>query len=353
MSGQVRSAIRRALPSETFAPRPLRALLIPMWAALSAGLIGTIIFAGLPWWADLGLGLALAWSFAGGGFVAHEVLHGSTVKSRLLQDVLGWVGFLPFLVSPSLWREWHNRRHHTHANQGIRDPDAFGDVKHYVEGGPRRASLGLLPGSGTLRSYFFFGYWFTFHNLMILLVMSRRFKGFSRTPALVHTAVAAVFWAGVIALAGWESVFAVFLPMMLGNAMVMGYIATNHMLRPETRDADVVETTMSVRVPWIVDVLHGNFSHHIEHHLFPAMNPSQAPAVKAWLQEHGDEDYLAPPLFTAIAWLYRTPRPYKDQRTLVHPDRPEHTVDLDAMAEVLREASGGRPGKGSKRDRAA
>ncbi|MFK7931542.1 MAG: fatty acid desaturase [Myxococcota bacterium] len=340
MSGATRSSIRRALPASTFTPRPLRALLIPMWATLSTALIGVIVFAGLPWWADLGLGLLLAQTFAGGAFVAHEVLHGSTVKNRLLQDVLGWVGFLPFLVSPTLWREWHNRRHHSHANQGVRDPDAFGDAAHYAEGGPRRFSLPLLPGSGTVRSYFFLFYWFTFHNLVILFLMSRKFSGFKRRPAIVHTVLAAAVWGVVLAFAGWESAFAIFLPMALANSMVMGYIATNHMLRPETRDRDVVETTMSVRVPWLVDVLHGNFSHHIEHHLFPSMNPSQAPAVRRWMQDHESEAYIAPPLHTAISWLYRTPRTYKDKRTLMHPDRPEVTVDLDAMADILRDADG-------------
>lgn len=337
MSGHARAEIRRALPPETFTPRPVRALLIPLWFGVSAGLIATILFAGLPWWADLGLAIVLGTTFGNGGFAAHEVMHGSTVRGRRAQDVLGWFGFMPFLVSPHLWREWHNKRHHSHANQGIADPDAFSDVRHYRKGGARRVSLPLLPGSGTLISYAFLFYWFTFHNLTILFIMSKRFRGFKRRRAVLETALAALIWVPIAALSGWEIVFTMLIPMAIGNAIVMSYIATNHMMRPETRDHDVVETTMSVRVPWLVDVYQGWFSHHIEHHLFPSMSPVQTPKVRAWFQANAPLDYVAPRLGKAVWWLYRTPRPYEGHRVLVHPDHPERRIDLDKLTEELRD----------------
>lgn len=337
MQADIRRSARRALPAEVFQPRPLRALLIPLWLVAAIGVGSVIALAGLPWWADLGLALALGQLYAMLAFSAHEILHGSTVRGRLAQRVLGGIGFLPFLVSPHLWNEWHNRRHHTHANQGHRDPDSFGGIEHFEPGGARRAVMPLLPGSGHPLSYLFLFYWFTWHNLFILLFVSSRFRGYDRRPALVYTAFAAVFWAAVIALTGWAAIFVVAIPMLIGNALVMSYITTNHMMRPERPAEDILGNTMSVKVPWLVDVLHGWFSHHVEHHLFPTMSPSQAPRLRAWLRRNAPEDYLAPRLTKALWWLYRTPRPHDGPDVLALPGRPDRRVALERLTQELRD----------------
>jgi len=359
MSRPVRARIRRALPSDVFTPRPLRALLVPVWAAVAVACAATIVLAGLPWWADLGLALLTGQAFAAMGFAAHEILHGSTVKSRRLQDVLGWVGFLPHFTSPTLWREWHNRRHHAHANKGHADPDHFGHVSRYRKGGPLRRYRKLLPGSGHLLSAFFHTYWFTFHTFVNLLALSRRYRGMNRRAAFIETGVAVAFWVAVIGvstwLAGWEVVLVTLVPMMLSNALVMGYISTNHMMRPELDQDEPVDNSMSLDVPWAVDVLHGWFSHHVEHHLFPAMSPSQAPRVRAWLRREVPERYVSPAWYKALWWLYRTPRPHDGPDVLVDPDDPTRRVDLGQLTAELRDSRFERlsPPARSDRDRAA
>jgi len=337
MSADVRRRLRAALPAETFAPRPARALLVPLWAAVAVALAAGIALAPIPWWGQLLGALALGQVYAMLAFAAHEILHGATVRDRRLQAALGFVGFLPFLVSPHLWNEWHNRRHHTHANQGHRDPDSFGSIEHFEPGGPRRPVLPLLPGSGHPLSYAFFFYWFTFHNLFVLLAVAPRFKGFDRRPALVQTAFMALFWVAVIAATGWSALWVVAVPMLIGNATVMSYIATNHMMRPERPAEDVVGNTMSVTVPGWVDVLHGWFSHHVEHHLFPSMSPSRAPAVRSWLRANAGDAYLAPRFSKAIWWLYRTPRPHDGPDVLAAPGAPEHRVDIGLLTRELRD----------------
>jgi fatty acid desaturase len=326
---------------------------VPLWTGIAVALGATIVLAGLPWWANLGLALLLGQAYGAMGFSAHEILHGSTVRDRRLQDALGVVAFAPFLVAPHLWREWHNRRHHTHANQGHHDPDSFGHVRHYEPGAPRHAVNRLLPGSGHILSAPFLFYWFTFHNLFILGVLSRRFKGYDRRPALLQTAVQALLWVGVIALAPSAVLFTVVVPMLVGNFMLMGYIATNHMMRPETDHDDAIENTMSVDVPWAVDVLHGWFSHHVEHHLFPGMNPAMAPRVRAWLRQEQAEAYVSPPLHKALWWLYRTPRPHAGAQVLADPDRPDRRIDLVALTRELRDTRWRRFAPQSEQDRAA
>ena len=337
MEHDIRRRARAALPADCFAPIPARAGLVVLWAAVAAALGATIALAGLPWWAQLGLALVLGNVYAMMAFSAHEILHGATVRHRAAQSWLGALGFLPFLVSPHLWREWHNRRHHTHANQGHRDPDSFGSLEHFEPGGPRRAVLPLLPGSGHTLSVAFPFYWFTFHNLFVLLVVSSRFKGFRRGPALVQTAAMVAFWIAVVAATGWAAAFVVAVPMLVGNAIVISYIATNHMMMPERPADDVLGNTMSVTVPRWIDPLHGWFSHHAEHHLFPAMSPARTPRLRTWLVRAAGDAYLAPPIGKALWWLYRTPRPHDGPDVLALPGRPERRVDLARLARELRD----------------
>lgn len=50
-------------------------------------------------------------------------------------------------------------------------------------------------------------------------------------------------------------------------------------------EVDPVLGSLSVNLPWWMDILHLHFSHHTEHHLFPAMSHKYAPMVKKLLRE--------------------------------------------------------------------
>src|SRR5436190_20744686 len=116
----------RALPAGAFAPATSRLAWLPVHLAFIA-LCATAIASGwVSWPIAFVLSPLIGCSFAGLTFLGHETLHGAVVKHRGLQLVVGWLGFLPFVVSPRLWRAWHNRVHHGHANQpGGADPDAY------------------------------------------------------------------------------------------------------------------------------------------------------------------------------------------------------------------------------------
>jgi len=91
-------------------------------------------------------------SFAGLTFVAHETLHGAVVRHRAIRRVIGWIGFLPFVVSPRLWEAWHNGVHHGHANLPGKDPDTYPTLAEYEGSAKVRAGTELADFSANLRA---------------------------------------------------------------------------------------------------------------------------------------------------------------------------------------------------------
>jgi fatty acid desaturase len=338
---ELRKRIRAELPTDTFERQPQRALWFVPLAASAVGAIATILVVRPAWYLALPLGLLAGQCFAAMGFLAHEVLHGSIVASPRLQTFLGYLGFAPMLVSPTLWRTWHNQVHHGKTNAGNADPDGFGTVSRYEKAPSTRFVARLAPGSRHWSSWFFFSYWFTFHGQIVLWIQSRYLRSFARLDrrrAVVDSLVSLALWVAVAVLAGpFLSIFAVLVPIVVTNALVMTYIATNHFMRPLTTEVnDPLENSMSVTTLRIVDRLHFNFSHHVEHHLFPKMSAKHAPRVRAWLQEHEAQRYVSPAHWRAVAYLYRTPRVYLDATTLVDPDQPGDTgMDTTEIAELL------------------
>ncbi len=339
---ELRRRLRTELPEDTFATQPQRALwFIPLVAAAVGG-IATIVVARPAWWVALLIGLAVGQCLAAMGFLAHEVLHGSIVRTKWLQTVLGYLGFAPMLVSPTLWRTWHNQVHHGRTNQGNRDPDGFGTLERYEKAPSTRFVARLAPGSRHPMSYLFFGYWFTFHGQVVLWIQSRYMRGFrrlNRRRCAIDSVVSLALWIAVAVLAGpFLAIFAVVVPLVSANFIVMSYIATNHFMRPLTKSNDPIENSMSVTTLPVLDRLHFNFSHHVEHHLFPNMSGKHAPRVRAWLQEHEADRYVSPAHWLAFSYLYRTPRVYLDATTLCDPDDPQgdYRADTRELAEILR-----------------
>jgi fatty acid desaturase len=324
---ETRRQIKAELPEDTFARQPQRALwFIPLVATVVASAT-TIIVVQPAWYLCLLLGVVMGQCFAAMGFLAHEVLHGSVVKSKGLQYFLGYLGFGPVLVSPSLWRVWHNQVHHGKTNMGNADPDSFGTVSRYEKAPSTRFVARLAPGSRHWSSAFFFAYWFTFHGQVVLWIQAKYMRGFARfnrRRAIIDSAVCLALWVTVGVLAGpFYSLFVVLVPLVVTNFLVMSYIATNHFMRPMTEANDPIENSMSVTTLPVIDRLHFNFSHHVEHHLFPMMSAKHAPRVRGWLEEHEGDRYVSPNHVRAFTYLYRTPRVYLDANTLVDPERPD------------------------------
>jgi fatty acid desaturase len=349
--------VRPSLPSHAFDPVPSRLL----WLTLNVAIIaaGTVALARGwgGWWAALPLALVIGHSFAGAAFVGHEALHGAVVRSVFWRSVVGWISFLPFTLSPRLWVAWHNKTHHAHTMSPApgRDPDAYPTLATY-----RRERLTRVA------DYFSFAaerplgvvtlaLGFTGQMAQMLLRWSRRPEGMApveRRWAMLETLAGVAVWATV----GWllgpaKFVFAFVIPLLIGNAIVIGYILTNHSLSPLTEVNDPLLNSLTVTAPGWVQRLHLNFGLHVEHHLFPSMSSAYAPLVRAELQKRWPERYQSLPVLTALALLARTPRVYSSATQLHDPRTGLEASTILPRSAPAAESTGGDDGPRPTRDR--
>lgn len=328
---ELRDRMKKELPADTFRPQTWRVVwFLPLQLMIWGG-IATILLAGLPWYANLGLGLLVGHTIGCQALLAHEVLHGALGMSRRWQNFFGWLGFGPLIVPPEFWRRWHNVVHHGNTNAGDTDPDSFGTLRRYKTDPKQKKFTKLAPGSGTWYSYLFLTYSFTFHAQLVLWFQAKRrkqFKGFDRRKAIQQSFACVAAWAVLAILSGPLAVFTVLVPFMAANALGQGYILTNHFLRPQTATNNPLDNSMSLRSHPLLDRLHFRFSHHVEHHFFPKMGHNMAPRVRRWLEENHGGRYVAMPHSTALKLLYSTPRVYKSPTELVDPNNPERVFDL-------------------------
>jgi cyclopropane-fatty-acyl-phospholipid synthase len=342
----LKARIRRELPPPVFKPCPARAVTA---IGLSVG-ISSVSFvlatSPLPAVASLCLSSLCGCMYGSLFFLGHEAGHGSIVRKRCLQDALMWLAFSIFLLSPTLWRVWHNKVHHVYANREDYDPDNFGDLSSYWAFRSVRIVAALTPGSGRWISLFYLPTWFTAHAQIVLWRQSRRCRGFEsldRRRAVAETLTMTGFWIGVAALVGfWPTIWLIGLPMLIANTIIMAYIATNHLLRPLGDDADPLDSSMSLTTHPVMDLIHFNFSHHVEHHLFPSMSPRYAPLVRAKLYRYATDRFLAPSHRTALVMVFRTPRIHEDHETLLDP-RTRRRVALAEVSKVLSAATPAPP----------
>jgi fatty acid desaturase len=123
-------ALRPDLPARLFERARSRLWFLPAHLAVITVASVAIACRWVPWFVVPVLSLLIGASFAGLTFIAHEVLHGAIVRSKRLQYAIGWLGFLPFVVSPRLWIAWHNGDHHARTNLPD-DPDAYPTLEDY------------------------------------------------------------------------------------------------------------------------------------------------------------------------------------------------------------------------------
>lgn len=314
--------LKERLPRRCFEPVPKQLIwLIPHGAIISGG-IAAIALLHLHWLANVGIALLIGSSFACLALLGHNVLHGSVVRTAWLRNLVGAICFVPFNLGPRLWRRWHNVEHHGHTQDGEQDPDAMGTLDDYLNRPAVRLLYRFTPWTRGLLTFLSFTFWFSLHSFLMLCRYLRAFRRQERPVVLLQFAVPILLWGGLLLLIGpHKFTFAYVVPVLVANFTVMSYISTNHLLNPITPQNDPLANSLTVVLPRWVDVLHHSFSHHTEHHIFPAMNSCYAPRVKALIKELWPERYNEMPHWQALLAIWRTPRLYAAPDTLADPHR--------------------------------
>jgi len=316
-------SLRRELPQSFFKPDSKRLfMMLALWLCAIAS-ITLVVGAGFPWYTDLLLALVVGHCWGVSGLIAHELMHGAIVKKRVTQNILSFIAFLPFIISPTFWRYWHNNLHHSHTQRPIIDPDAFPHMKLFKQSKYAKWMYPFTPGSGSKRSSIYLFTWFfvtTQRNQFYLRFRNNTYEGINHKKVNFELALAISIHVIFLAVVGYQNwVWLYVIPFLIQNYIPFSYISTNHTLSPLTKVNDPLENSLTVTNHPIIEFLHINFGYHVEHHLFPTMSHSHHKKLHKILKEKFPDNYNFMPKSRALKLLYSTPRIYKNNKTLIHP----------------------------------
>lgn len=327
----------KKLPPEVFEPVLLRFLWMIGYMAVAAALALGIKYGDFHWTIKALFGVGLGLCYGPLGFLAHELMHGSITRNRKTQNFFGFFCFMPFFISPTFWRFWHNQLHHGKTQAIIADPDAFPTLKIFKHSRFMQAMFPYTPGSGHKRSYTYLFFWFSFHVFVAQVYL--RFRN-SLYDTLNHRRVSLelggqiLVWLAILTFLGPENLLWTFvIPFLTQNYFVMSYIATNHNLSPLTKINDPLVNSLTVTNPAWMEFLHLDFGYHVEHHIFPTINGLHAKKIHRLLKEEFPERFQVMPKFKAVRLLYQTARIYKNSSTLIHPKTLQTYTTLSSKTE--------------------
>lgn len=287
------------------------------------------------WWLAPILGLIVGHSFGCLGFVAHEICHGGAIKNRKLRHLLAGIAFSPFGIGPHLWSRWHNAEHHGHTQHPDLDPDRLFMVDEYRENVVLKWLYKRSPLARNLVIFGFFSLMMTQHNITVMLryLKDPKVSGKERAVIVFQFVAPKAFWIGLTLMLGWQVLLMGYvLPLLVGNALVISYIATNHFLNPLADESDVLATSLSVTLPkWLgwLDAMHCRFGAHVSHHLFPHAPARHGRKIEKHIQRLWPERFHVMPFGKALKLLWNTPWVYaEDGIDLIDPRKNVRTPTL-------------------------
>jgi fatty acid desaturase len=257
------------------------------------------------------------------GFIGHEALHGTIIRNRKWQYIIGGYCLLPLALHPKVWKVWHNNQHHKHTQNPVYDPDCFGHIMLYRNSPVLQFIEKYLPGSKYFRSVFFLFYWYLFHTAIVVFYYSKNFldKKTRWAGQLYFIFILTIWIAAAIYTGGLNHfIFLFLIPVMISNLVMMSYISTQHFLSPLTSSKnDPLINSLTVRSLKWIEKLHVNTGYHAEHHIFPNVNPKYAPIInreikKLWPNKLKEMNHIK-----ALRQLYKTPRFYSKWNVLQSP----------------------------------
>ena len=327
--------LRPLLPSDAFEPDPSKLAILLI--NLGILLLGWGIADDLDRWPVYLLWLYLPLAAIMGNsiivllFSSHDLMHGSVQKKSRLTYPIAFLGLSMLLMPPTQWKSLHNLVHHNNTNSLAdpdrnylyQQPDTWGKwIQNLFVPSVEVNPLWLIVGMA--------GSWavHNFRNLSSVLLFNDKSvdyvpAAFTVSPkdrlkiALECLGILGIHL-GVLFYLEFNPIkvaLAYILPIAIGHAGAMFYIYTNHMGCRMTSINDPLINSASLRVPKIFDLLHFNFSHHTEHHIFPSINSNYYPMVQELLQIHYPDQMNLIDAGEAWRLLMETPRHYQDQVT--------------------------------------
>ena len=340
---EYRSVLSKLLPEECFIPdiKHVFHYLVFMTIYL-VGMFSVINVSSLP--LKIIISAVMGISLAGLTFFLHDLFHGSIIKSKLGAYFVGLSVGIFNMFAPLFWQRVHNFHHARTGN--IDDPD-----RAYIASETPTTLLGKFGYKTRISDESFHpiislilmsvGFLVYFSNTMFYGLVAKKFsiggdQKYQRVRELFKSPKHRLIVAGELILIfsfQWFLFTAIannsflnyflisLLPVGISHFIAMSYIHTNHFLSPLTGEIDdPLVNSLSLKNSWFVDKIFSNFSHHVEHHLFPAMGSHHYPKVRKLLLKFYPERYKLIPMIDAIKMLFQTPRIYGDYTHLVNSD---------------------------------
>lgn len=308
--------IKPLLPRAAFDPAPERVWVLFLHLLIvGAGMVVSIESQHLA--VQLLLIPVIGHGMAGVTFLAHDLSHGSIIRSakrRYPLEVLSWA---LIYTATTMWWKVHVKTHHLHT-QTARDSDRIPFQREKNLGTelfkptyPHREMPWWNPLVGLQVALYVVG-----NNLVSLRYGldpkrpdSPYVYAYSKKD-WVKVLFECVFLVGLHGAIYWAAggflgfLLVDLLPFCFGSSIMMAYIATNHGLNPLTETVDPLVGSTTVEVPRLVAALHSNFAYHTEHHLFPAMDPRWYPEVGRLLRAYFPDRYRSAPIGEVWRQLY-------------------------------------------------
>ena len=272
-------------------------------------------------------------------FFLHDLMHGAVLKSKKITYLIGLsIGILNFFP-PLFWQRTHNF-HHARAGN-IDDPDRMYIWTERPKNIFEKLIYKLRISSDSYNRFFSFigisSGFFWYFSTMYYALLQKKTKGSqyqSINKLFKPKEVFIVFGELLLILSFQGFLFTVvaqynflnyflisLFPVLIAHFTTMLYIHTNHFLSPLTIGIDdPLVNSLSLKNSWLVDKVFSNFSHHVEHHLFPAMSSSHYPKVRKLLLDLYPNRFQLIPMIDAVKLLCSTPRIYGDNTHLVNYD---------------------------------
>lgn len=339
---EYRSVLRKYMSSKDFNPDTKE--LLRYFIFMSLYLFGIYSLVSLPIFLPIKIliSIFMGISLAALSFFMHDLMHGAVVKSKKITYLIGLSIGLLNLFAPLFWQRTHNFHHARAGNTD--DPDRMYIWTEKPKNVFEKFIYKLRISKNSYNAFFSlislsFGFFWYFSTLYYALLQKKpkgsQYQSINKLfrakelfiilgeLLLIFSFQGLLFT--VVAKYNFLNYFLIsLLPVLIAHFITMLYIHTNHFLSPLTNKIDdPLVNSLSLKNSWLVDKVFSNFSHHVEHHLFPAMSSSHYPKIRKLLLNLYPDRFQLIPMTHAVKLLCTTPRIYDDNTCLVNYDGKE------------------------------